>query len=536
LREVEKLAGCYCGPQGVLALMPPGAEAWREEPAETAAGVSNGVAGSLLGLDLLAPELDEDFVRRGRATLLRCILARLHVAEAGLACVCPFDAIQPPLGFFGGGAGVRHVLNHHAGGGGWGWIRAEMLRYEEAAFSPVTGNWKDFLNEAFFNSAKNASALNRAAVRGDSTLFERHGDAIGWGAGTAGIMLGHLGGPETDPVADASRGQALRRGWTKIRSVLGRRDPADDRFTLYDGWGGVALSLMHCLADRPDAEMEEGVHTIVRRALAQHRRHGRFRTRAWNEASALSLLEGEAGIGYFLLKAVDGAAGGSVLYPVPPPESRGENGFTPAHARRAILRNALPLTERLLADVDVALPSVASSVGFVAAAADGVGALRTDLARDVFDFEKTRLTLRAATRSNLYLASREAHREEVRTTLFAQADDAAILRGRFRLVPEARLGLLPFALPAADGELPQAGRSTAILLHARSDGLREIVLTPTACGVLVCLSRVKSAHALLKRGRREWPLSEYDDDEARRQVIATIRSGLADGYLEPARG
>jgi lantibiotic modifying enzyme len=500
----------------------------RELEAPESPGVSSGTAGSLLGLELCSSLAEPDLVRGVREAFLSRLVSQARAAEAGLSFGRYYDAIKSPVGFYSGQAGIRYVLTQYAATNeAVRWLVAQMDRYENSAYSEECGNWKDFIHESYFNGTEHAHALNRAVATRRVEAFERWGDTVGWGAGAAGILVGHttrVPGLENDDET------AQRRAIQRIDRAVSRIDEAEDQFTLYDGWGGVALSL----ASSTHAAARPSLERIVEAARAQYERRGRFKTCAWNEASRLGLLVGEAGVGYFLLRAADPQGQSTLLAPRPERAAPPCGSLGAEKLQRAVVLSSYPLTAESIGPELVHPLENVSFVSLTQLVKKRVEQKQDATAAAVLEYEETRNSLERSVPSCLYLASREGYLEQIYTATFQTASDDALLGSRVRRVPETRLGVVPFVLPAPGEQSVRSDGSTALLLHLCSDGVREIPLSPEAYAVLLQLERGVLVRDLVARVSAEWPLNQYSEAKARTIILDVMRSGLAAGYLERA--
>jgi hypothetical protein len=217
---------------------------------------------------------------------------------------------------------VRHLagLAHGAAGFGYGLLElwaatgddaykyaaGQAFAYESTAFDPDDRNWADFRH------AKLAEMLSEPAQRSELAAALRAGHAppqwrnssmAAWCHGAPGIGLTRLRAFDLLG-SDAHKRQAL----DAIHTTLARIDAASPTFSLCHGIFGNCETLLQGAAVLRETTWREVAETIAAEAADRFERHGN----AWPSGAIdgvpdPSLLLGDAGIGYHLLRLAEPA-------------------------------------------------------------------------------------------------------------------------------------------------------------------------------------------------------------------------------------
>lgn len=519
LAEIRRITGIEMAPRSVFDDVIQGI--MTAEP-RTCAALSNGLAGSLIGLDLLQETRPEMDTSSARDRLVEQLIGTFRPQEAGLVCGRQFDAIQMPVAFYNGTSGIRHALSRYAPEG-LAWLCRGLSLYEDACFDVGRGNWKEFINEAFFTGIENSIRLNRAVVERDVATFERAADSLSWGTGAAGLALGAM----------SNHDSSVEKALAVLGAKLDWQRPDEQTLTLFDGLGGIGLCMIHIGSETRQPQADSVLEKILHVARTQFGTHGRLRTREWKQMAHLSLLAGEAGIGHFLLKLAFNGSAPSLLYPRPKAGALTVENFCIDRVKARVFGQQFPLTLRIASTGTIELPKEPSLPSFIDAA-EQLALRSAPFVHEVCLYESSRLRCESNVRSNIFLVWREIHnRETYETVCRLDSRDSTILRKwKIRRVPEAQLGMLPFHLSTQEGVVPDQSKHSLLLLHAKSSGLEEHLLTPESYQLLSLLEKSMSVGRLLKKAGRDWPLSQQAPEQRKKTVLDAVRHGLSCGYIE----
>jgi hypothetical protein len=268
-----------------------------------------------------------DFLGRGGAVPALLLLGRepgwSRCREVAIALAddlrnAPVVALDPPAargqddppltGLSHGAAGIGlALLELHAETGNDGFLDAgrRAFRYEDALFDPGQGNWPD---------------LRPAPGREEPVPGPRF--MVAWCHGAPGIALSRLRASRLDPSRSDRYREHARAAIETTRRHLGQRSPAS----------GVDATLCHGTAGLIEAVWTGGLaldepswrHAALEAttALAQVRTAGGWQSGVLGGGPNPSLMLGDAGVGYQLLRLHDPRAVPSLLL--------GPDGFHPA--------------------------------------------------------------------------------------------------------------------------------------------------------------------------------------------------------------
>jgi len=472
--------------------------------------VSNGHAGTILALERVAQYTHSFQIDRVIQESIRNLLSAVRLEREGLVCGRNFDAVRMPVGFYSGSAGIRYALAPYESSG-VAWVREGLEKYENAAYERAGGRWKDFVNEDFFGNASNAVKINRALLRGDVEFFGQHAYALGWGAGSAGIMATHSG-----EVAKEVTSEMLRclRSWR----------PMDAPMDVFGGVTGICSCALHCASRAQNPDLLSIFQEGLRLARKQFAETCRFRTCDWHYSAPLGLLHGESGIGMFLLDLYTHPQE-SFLFPARPSELPKANA-TAAEIQAKVRHRHFPLTEQLgqtfgqdpgHSAMDFAPDHMSDQDPFKA---------------EVFRYEYSRLRTDLDGPPRIMRSCRQAYIEDFKTNLLGDASDHDMRRWKVRLAPGCNLGMLNFGWSADPHQTPNRNEHTLILLYPDVDGIEEIVLSAQEYQLLGAMKQAIRISTLVRRACKQWPFNELLAADAESQILAFLRKALSAGYIE----
>lgn len=490
----------------------------------TGGSLANGHAGTLLGLELLHPRYPQIDIVALRKRLLESIAADMFAFGEGLVCGRQYDAIRMPVGFYAGSSGIRYVLDQY-GAPGLEWLSDGLASYEASAYLHGDGCWKDFVNEEFFSDPRNAAMINAAFEKDDLALFSKAGATCGWGAGTVGILL--AGSRSRTCPNDDSSARAVEAVDMHVRQQVGKVSP----FTLFAGLGGIGWCASQLNTLRPANVLSEISRMTLAAAKAQFLSHRRLFAGSWEKNAPLGLLNGEAGFGLYLVAAAAGAPSPSPLFPALPRNIPIVDPDMSVDAmRERLMRRHFGLTGKLRS---LRLPDKPTRFAIEGAAAISCAG-EDALATDVCEYETARLRAESEGPPGIMLACRESYNDEFRTQRLDRSTHRETMQWKLKLVPFAKLGLLPFGLPINQNESVAAGQDTLLLRFFATDGVREVILTPAMYQVLSQMRTAIRVERLIQRSCGHWPFDTEMPQSVERQVLDIVRAGILSGYVVSA--
>jgi hypothetical protein len=491
-----------------------------------------GTAGTLLALAAIRPD---QIVRENHGwtrELLRRLARQARLTDRGIYWDRYSIAARPCIGFLTGNSGIEYVLSSHRSDDptdGAAWLTMAAVAYDNGEFDAVSGNWRDYSHREYFQNPHTVEKLREAATNGDMAKFLVFGDSAGWSDGAAGVLISRLAMAESDIPSAATLD--IDRAVQRIYAEAAKLSVAESRFTLRDGWGGMALSLAGASAGPTSAQIEDVVGQIVNECLAQQAKLGKFRTGTDLNTIGHGLFTGEAGIGYFLLRiAAENPASTSILRPVGGQIDLPAPFLNQRECLNALIKWNFPQTSRLFNDrLPVETPARLTYADVLASLAKAVPA---GLARSVFEHEAEKLKNEKEQDVYNFIWSASLHRRQKHDLEWANAADTQLEGESIRLEPSIQIGKVAFRLDPQDRlSLPVEG-STFILLESSFDGIHEYILPPISYAIYSHLKQPVSVRELTDILIKKYPsLVKAAGDNLQAAIIQHIRAGLRSDFL-----
>ncbi len=500
-----------------------------EEVAETVAradtrdySIGHGHAGDLLavlGLRKFHPEHEAALGEIAEGSL-RTLINATSFDRGGVYWSHYPIAVSPPLGFLHGTSGIRHLLAGLGRDTVWSKrLLASTRQYEDSRFSDEQRCWPDSMLDLMRH---NPRQLKRFASCRVQEPFRASWGIEGWANGLAGIMA-------AEPVASVGeqRHEIHRRAFSLLREKWTQAKPGGMNFTLQNGWGGVALSLLRMAHGNADEAAAEFAAEIAEAAVRQRGEHGYFAGASSAPLANNGLFEGLPGIGYFLLRCGQGGASGATSILFPDVEEAGFAGrISDLEADRMVLKRASVLAAQGWQESSGLLPENldcdALKKHLTAVGAAFAPAEKLEICIDV-----ARLSFASRGQNAAYIAERRKHRKRLFAARLEKASPRAILRLDLQLAEGTELGKC--ALPE------DPGKFALILFDHTCHGVVRYNPTPPAFAIL---SQFRKSNS----GRRIIPqlCAKYDRyrrakaAEIETEVANCLRAFLSVGVLECA--
>lgn len=273
----------------------------------TITNLAFGLSGLLTGfLHLFAVTKDLQLLEAIKHLVSR-ILTKTKVTREGVYWDEIPLSMRPINGFLYGNSGIVFALRQASGlfqdNSVFDNVVKEALAFEDSTFCQKNDNWPDFLNEDYFfsNFKNHRKTISKKPVEKN---FFKPAISFSWGFGSFGMLL--------------VRSKSITQNHNYLRSLeksvaflRAQQIKTNADFGLYRGLGGAVISLLHL-------NYTVNVDEIISGIVAQKKKYkellSSFVTN--RKYTDLSLFNGEAGIGYLLLKSKNIRDGEpSVLFP-----------------------------------------------------------------------------------------------------------------------------------------------------------------------------------------------------------------------------
>lgn len=307
-----------------------------------------GKAGNLYAVTLLYHYMgDGDLLEMIKALVVN-LIATAKLGKQGINWGTGVLSVAKLCGFSHGASGIAHVLlqvGTYFSEPGLVWLAEQALHYEEEYYNPDINNWMDLRW-----SEVNAD-IPRLFEWDKETFIQTNFDVNAWAHGAAGIGIAHL---------YAHRMTGKKEYKTSIDNALKRclydlEHQTKNSYLLFSGYGGLADFLMVYSQFFNNEAVYQKVITIGLNAIAHANLKG-HNTWGIQGRQDLGLMTGTAGIGFMLLRIVDGGRFDSILQPtLPAPVKVIDNalGFENYHfIRSRIYDRYLGRTIAVLKDYD----------------------------------------------------------------------------------------------------------------------------------------------------------------------------------------
>lgn len=410
----------------------------------------NGISGTTLGLLHLYAATNEPWVLGYIQKYVDRLLYSAHVDKAGLYWDSYYTEVQPLCGFSHGPSGIGFVfleLGNYFNNPAFYQVADKAFAYEDQYFDKSLGNWPDFRLDMFTKSK--ADEFETEFKEGNTHIFEDAKDTNAWCHGAVGIGMARL--RALSLYKDAAYKQDVKRALDKTVRT------SSHSFTLCHGNAGNADLFLEYYLQHGDKAAQHSAVLIATRAIEQRKLEGTYASglpyTAEDASEDLSLFNGVAGIGYFMLRIANPGTAASLLVPrLNAVAGKGSHKLTNSAAdiQKKLLNSQLPQTlhnieqyapqavQQYFQDTTVVSTGIASFTAFIRKVAASLpederqsldGALTLDLVR--IDLQQ-----RPKNSGMLYVA--EKIKQETANKLLAKSDEA-LFKQQFRLSSEVKL-------------------------------------------------------------------------------------------------
>lgn len=485
------------------------------------ASLGNGIGGALLGLELFPPEHRPRDSQKLRRLMLHTLVEHMRPAGSGIYWDRYPDTIKPSPSFLTGNAGVEFLLSHYGHSRSKEAIAAlveSSLAYDDTLYEDAMGNWHDVVNESRFRDLRELAGLHSSIVRGNAGSFAIPGSSIFWSAGAAGILATRKALQNNGLPFGGKPLPAI--GEMIVAELRHRKDLTRDNISLATGLTGVAMSLAFVDELRYRDTVIEPVQKVV---LKQWENARRFNLGEGTEPWTLGLLNGDAGIGYFLLRSITGRLGeSSILAPTFSVDTAPDVSLD--FVRRAASRAAFPLS--VAAGVK---PEPDCSRIHLAGLAAGLRRQTSSSLQDrLIDYELQKHAFDAEAPAYMYLFALDAFRLQLYETEVELLHDEELLRLRVRMGRECRLSRRPSSCQngSTDAETEE------VLWRQTPSGIREVVINGLQSEIFSLLADFRSGAHLISTLRARRGVHCDAGQSLTESVVACLRNGLKAGILE----
>lgn len=295
VHEALNIAGRYRGPE-------PGAKC------ELIAGT----AGTLLAFTHLYHHVPQPKLLEQLRILIRFIVSAAIISSQGLCWDNRDNSIRNLCGFSHGAAGISFVLGelaHYFAAPELRWVVREANRYERQFLNTNHGNWADWRLGIY--DSDSGEKFYHSYIQGDESYFTTPSFMNAWCHGAMGIALARLRSSTGDDTVLAEVNLALR---TTARSVA---RPAKS-YSLCHGRGGEADLFLEATRLGYGEQWLSLSTQLATEALSSVSGEGFYRSGSPRNEFECGLLNGQAGVGYFLLRVDSPRKVASILHPALP--------------------------------------------------------------------------------------------------------------------------------------------------------------------------------------------------------------------------
>jgi hypothetical protein len=470
----------------------------------------NGNSGTLLGLLHLHAATGEKWILESIDCFIRRLVDRANHGPAGLYWDRSPQQINGLCGFSHGAAGIGFVfleLGHYFQNEAFYTIARQAFLYEGYFFNQAKeyNNWPDLRRGIYTDD--DYREHQKVFLEGDLNFFTTGSDMNAWCHGAAGIGLSRVRAFQLlkNPVYKNEVQIAVDKTiLTDIKSP--KPNPL---FILCHGSGGNADLFIYAYQILRDKKYLSMAEKIAVNALAYHEKHNHYLAgySAPGTMEDRSLFMGNAGIGYFLLRAAAPLHVSSILAPaidvtLNPGEFASASHYPFIYIslpdlqrrllqkdfKRTILISGEIMPEKLnafltghqLESDDTGCSLVKSFAGFIKNTMPALPAKKKDVLSDVFELEWGKRQMDEEIKSHSLLSIKEKVMAQQAEKII-ETDSETFKKLVFRLEEDVRLA-------AADWDWNEANREQWAANLDREKGQEEedfqpILLKPTPMGI-----------------------------------------------------
>jgi len=274
--------------------------------------IASGISGTLLGLLFLYESTQEIWVFNYIQKYINVLLSNAHFGKYGLFWDREETQIRPLCGFAHGSGGIGFVfleVAHYFKNPAFIYVAEQAFAYENYYFDKEINNWPDF--RVHMDTPEEEIILEDLFKKGELEKFILPIDKNQWCHGAAGIGLSRLRFQEL--VDDKKYIKDIQYTYSKTINTTYKS------FTLCHGEGGSAeFFIQKYLLSRHYDDLEPAIK-IAKRIINSKKINNKYSSGLHYSAVKYpedsSLLNGTAGIGYFLLRISKPEKIDSVLAP-----------------------------------------------------------------------------------------------------------------------------------------------------------------------------------------------------------------------------
>jgi len=274
----------------------------------------NGAAGSIIGLLILHEKLQDKRLIEKIEYYTQKLLDRAVFCENGIYWDRSNNQSKGLCGFSHGTSGIGYAflqLGKYFENKSFYFLSEMAFAYENQYFQEEFQNWPDF-RKGFFDE-KTLEEFKEKYSEGDEEYFKTPGSMRAWCHGSPGIGLSRVAAVEI--LGDEYLPDLKNAVESTIGSVQG--EAVYHTYTLCHGAGGNSMLLMEAANLLPSELYQEEINKVGDNALAQKKQLGYYTTgfSTYSGGGETSLFMGDAGVGYFLLRAYRGDNKPTILKP-----------------------------------------------------------------------------------------------------------------------------------------------------------------------------------------------------------------------------
>lgn len=270
----------------------------------------NGISGTVLALIFLHAATHASWILEIIDEYVNELIKNAKCSIRGIYWDTSYSEIHPLCGFSHGPSGIGFVflqLGYYFQNTTFFYIAEQAFAYENNYFDKRINNWPDF--RMFMWNEDMIQALEESYRKKRFTVFTQWQDMTAWCHGACGIGLARLAYQEL--VASNKYVHDIEKAYDKTIAT------SFSSFTLCHGEGGNADFLLEKYVLFNDKIAYEQAKGIANRAVEEKRKKGEYNSgqEYMDKRHDITLWNGNAGIGYFLLRVVDPIKTTSILAP-----------------------------------------------------------------------------------------------------------------------------------------------------------------------------------------------------------------------------
>ncbi len=415
----------------------------------------SGVAGTILGFIHLHAASGEDWLIEEITNFTEILLERAHAGQVGLYWGRSFADIRGLCGFSHGTAGIGFVfleLGNYFNNKALYKIAEEAFAYENKYYDKKINNWPDFRMYHPNNGAEDLKYYSHAYEKKKFDFFKNGADLNAWCHGAAGIGLARLRAWELLKKKQYKK-EAENAVAKTVSTDIVESEMDNLNFTLCHAHGGNAELFIQAEEMLGKKNYESYTEQIIKKLLAYKDSGAPYMTGIGLRAEAdTSLFMGNAGIGYFLLRAIAPQKVPSILAPPVNKENKNElllldfqiSSINKVLISKQYMRTSSLLEKLLSKEFNIFLKNEEAFSNkkllkkFINEHKTKLTVLHRKCLQDAFNLETKRVKIENAITSNILVYFREYYEGNSIKQLLIQ-ENSAILKQKLILIPNSQL-------------------------------------------------------------------------------------------------